>query len=94
MFARSGGGAWELAGLIFDVGGYSGQPSPALTAVFGNATYSVDLAFYRPQIMAIVPEPTHGWLPAAIVAAYAAFRVRRRLPTLAVDVTSTKIKVR
>lgn len=78
LFARSGGGSWELAGLIFDVGGYSGQPNPAFTAVFGNITYSVDLAFYRPQIVAIVPEPAAGLVPAGIAAAYAAARVRRR----------------
>lgn len=56
VFARNGGG-WELSGMIFDVGGYSGQPSPAFNAVIGDATYAVDLSFYRPQIMAIVPEP-------------------------------------
>jgi len=56
VFATTGSD-WELAGMIFDVRGYSGQPSPAFTAVFGNTTYSVDLAYYRPQIMAIVPEP-------------------------------------
>lgn len=66
VFAKNGG-TWELAGMIFDVGGYSGQPSPAFNAVIGNATYSVDLAYYRPQIMAIVPEPSTG--PLVTVAA-------------------------
>jgi hypothetical protein len=69
VFARNGS-AWELAGMIFDVRGYSGQPSPAFTAVFGNATYSVDLAYYRPQIMAIVPEPA-GLGPLAVLASAA-----------------------
>lgn len=71
VFGDSGGGlfvkndmAWELAGLIFDVAAYAGQPVPGGTAVFGNLTYSADLSFYRPQIMAIVPEP--GYL--AVVA--------------------------
>jgi hypothetical protein len=51
------GSTWELAGLILTVGGYSGQPDPGANAVFGNVTYAADLSFYRPQIMAIVPEP-------------------------------------
>jgi hypothetical protein len=68
LFAKNGSD-WELAGLIFDVRGYSGQPSPAFTAVFGNTTYSVDLAYYRPQIMAIVPEPTGATLTGLAVVA-------------------------
>jgi hypothetical protein len=70
VFAKNGE-AWELAGMIFDVQGYSGQPSPAFTAVIGNATYSVDLAYYRPQIVAIVPEPAGGLLLAIATAALA-----------------------
>ena len=75
VFAKNGG-AWELTGMIFDVGGYSGQPSPAFNPVIGNATYSVDLAFYRPQIAAIVPEPAAGPL-AAIAATVLACRATR-----------------
>jgi hypothetical protein len=84
VFAKNGG-AWELAGMIFDVGGFSGQPSPAFTAVVGNATYSVDLAFYRPQIIAIVPEPAGGLVVAIAAAALAcrsarsARAIRRRI---------------
>jgi len=66
-----------LTDLIFDVRGYSGQPSPAFTAVFGNTTYSVDLAYYRPQIMAIVPEPAGPTLAGLAVAAAAMARRRR-----------------
>lgn len=51
------GSTWELSGLMLAVGGYSGQPDPGANAVFGNVTYAADLSFYRPQIMAIVPEP-------------------------------------
>jgi len=51
------GSTWELSGLMLAVGGYSGQPAPGANAVFGNVTYAADLSFYRPQIMAIVPEP-------------------------------------
>ena len=64
VYGDSGGGVfhkngstWELAGLILTVAGYSGQPDPGANAVFGDATYAADLSFYRPQIMAIVPEP-------------------------------------
>lgn len=75
VFAKNGG-SWELAGMIFDVSGFSGQPSPAFTAVIGNDTFSVDLAYYRPQIMAIVPEPA-GSLLLAIAAAALACRATR-----------------
>lgn len=51
------GSTWQLTGLILTVAGYSGQPDPGANAVFGNVTYAADLSFYRPQIMAIVPEP-------------------------------------
>ena len=76
VFAKVGG-TWELAGMIFDVGGYSGQPSPAFTPVIGNATYAADLAYYRPQIMAIVPEPPPPLL--AIAAAVAIATVARSM---------------
>lgn len=49
------GGVWELAGIMLITDAYSGQP--ASTAVFGNNTFSADLSYYRPQIMAVVPEP-------------------------------------
>lgn len=71
------GGTWRLAGLILDVTGYSGQPDPGGTPVYGNFTYSADLAFYEPQIMAIVPEPA-ALLAAGIVPLLAALRRRRR----------------
>jgi hypothetical protein len=51
------GSTWELTGLMLTVAGYSGQPDAGANAVFGNVTYAADLSFYRPQIMAIVPEP-------------------------------------
>jgi hypothetical protein len=57
VFAKRGS-AWELAGLMVVVDGYSGQPDPGFNAVFGNVTYAVDLSFYRPQIVALVPEPS------------------------------------
>ena len=76
VFAKSGG-TWQLAGLILDVAGYSGQPDPGSTPVYGNVTYSADLAFYEPQIMAIVPEPA-VLLPAGVVALVAALSCGRR----------------
>lgn len=45
VFAKRGS-AWELAGLMVVVDGYSGQPDPGSTAVFGDVTYSVDLSYY------------------------------------------------
>lgn len=84
VFGDSGGGlfvkndmAWELAGLIFDVAAYAGQPVPGGTAVFGNLTYSAELAFYRPQIMAVVPEPGSLGLVAGSLAVLLAGSRRR-----------------
>ena len=52
------GSVWELSGMILAVGGLPGQqPNPVVYAVFGDTTYAADLSFYRPQILAIVPEP-------------------------------------
>lgn len=57
VYAKNGT-TWELAGLMMAVAGFSGQPDPGANTVFGNATYSIDLSFYRPQILALVPEPS------------------------------------
>lgn len=82
VYGDSGGGVfvkngatWELAGLILDVRGWSGQPDPGATPVFGNVTFAADLAFYRPQIMAVVPEPA---LPTAAVVAAGVIAIRGR----------------
>lgn len=69
------GSAWELSGLILTVEGYSGQPDPGANAIYGNLTYAADLAFYRPQIMALVPEPSSL---AILAGAFAAILVGRR----------------
>ncbi|MBU6275387.1 MAG: trypsin-like peptidase domain-containing protein [Planctomycetes bacterium] len=83
-YGDSGGGVftkngadWELAGLMLTVDGYSGQPDAGANAVFGNVTFSADLALYRPQIMAIVPEPS-ALLLAGIGAGWLLLRSRRR----------------
>ncbi|MFM7107335.1 MAG: hypothetical protein ACKOZU_01800 [Planctomycetaceae bacterium] len=75
------GGQWLLAGVITAVGGYAGQPNPVFTAVFGDATYMADLSYYRPQIVAFVPEPSSMAIAAggAAVLACAPFG-RRRWP--------------
>jgi hypothetical protein len=78
VFAQNGS-FWELAGVISTVGGFSGQPDPRFTAVFGSATFMADLSFYRPQIIAVVPEPGTFALAVAAGAALAAVtRVTRR----------------
>ena len=78
VFAKNGS-QWELAGIITAVAGFSGQPSPGFTPVFGNATFMADLSFYREQIVTVVPEP--GGVALAVVAlgmagAWAALRHR------------------
>lgn len=85
VYGDSGGGVfhkngstWELAGLILTVGGYSGQPDPGANAVFGNVTYAADLSFYRPQIMAIVPEPQSLVLAVTAGGLFACRVLRRR----------------
>jgi hypothetical protein len=67
------GSVWELSGMILAVGGLPGQqPNPVLYAVFGDTTYAADLSFYRPQILAIVPEPALAPATAITLAGIAA----------------------
>lgn len=73
---RKNGATWELSGIMLAVDGYSGQPGS--TAVFGNNTFMADLSFYRPQIMAVVPEPATGALAVAGAATVALVWLRRR----------------
>lgn len=71
------GSTWELAGIILTVGGYSGQPDPGANAIYGDATYAADLSFYRPQIMALVPEPSSAVLVAVAAVGLAVRRTVR-----------------
>ncbi len=59
------GGVWELSGMMVAVSTYDNQPGDSKSAVFGSQTASADLAQYRGQIMAIVPEPSVAMLGAA-----------------------------
>lgn len=69
---------WELGGVMLGVGGFSGQPDPATTPVFGNKTYSADLSFYAPQITSVIPEPSTVALLALSAAGWGFFALRRR----------------
>lgn len=53
-FLKRGSG-WELAGILFAVVPEPGQPPD--TAVFGNTSLMVDVAFYQPQIEDVVCPP-------------------------------------
>jgi hypothetical protein len=53
-------GSYQLAGIINSVTRFSGQTEN--TAVFGNRTYSIDVASYRSAILNSVPEPGEFWL--------------------------------
>jgi len=77
VFAKNGS-SWELGGVMFTVAGFSGQPDPRITPVFGNLTYSVDLAYYAPQILSIVPEPSTYALLAMAATGFGAILLRRR----------------
>jgi hypothetical protein len=75
------GSTWELTGLMVGVVGFSGQPDPEENAVFGNSTLVADLSFYRPQIIAIVPEPHPMALAASGLGGLMLWRLLRRRPT-------------
>ena len=73
---RQVAGSWQLAGMMAAVGTYEKQPS---AAVIGNLTYSLDLAFYRSQLIAIIPEPSAA-LGTAWVLGLVLLRRRRSIP--------------
>lgn len=52
------GGAWELSGMMDAVFLFENQPNGTETAVDNQRTAIADLAFYRSQIVAIIPEPS------------------------------------
>ncbi len=76
------GTQWELAGILFAIQGYLGQPGNL--ALYGNTTYAADLSFYRTKILGVMamPEPSGGLWPGAAVVALLARR-RRARPTCA-----------
>ena len=49
------GSSWELAGILFGIDSFVNQP--AGTALYGNKTYAVDLAFYRTAILGFASKP-------------------------------------
>lgn len=57
MFTSNGSG-YQLSGIIDLKTAYSGQPNN--TAVFGNASYGIDIASYKSEILLItgIPEPS------------------------------------
>lgn len=52
------GSSWELAGMMFSVSTYENQPGGTTSAIIGQQTAIADIASYRNQILAIVPEPS------------------------------------
>lgn len=52
------GATWQLAGILFAISGFEGQPSS--TALYGNRTYAVDLSFYRTAILDATSDPACG----------------------------------
>jgi len=76
------GSQWELVGVMFAITVYDGQPYYS-TAMFGQSTFLVDVAWYRAQIEAITAAPQVPALPgplfavAAIALAAAARGARR-----------------
>jgi len=78
VFAHNGS-SWELKGVMFDVEGFSGQPAPETTAIFGNETFSADLSYYAPQIMSIIPEPSTYALLVLSMLGLGIYALRRRV---------------
>ncbi len=54
------GSDWVLGGIMLTTAAYSGQPSG--TSVYGDETYSANVATYRSQITSIIPEPSSALL--------------------------------
>ena len=76
IFYKNSSNAWELAGMMFDIDTYAGQPANA--SLYGNTTYSADVATYHDQITAVVPEPSACVLLAAGALVFGASRLRLR----------------
>lgn len=57
VFLKSGG-TWGLAGILFAVGTYDGQPNA--TALFGNLTYAAQLSDYADEISGYLSLPVCG----------------------------------
>lgn len=74
MFTLDGGN-WELAGVLDLQGTFNNQPGE--TAVFGDATYAIDVASYRTQILAAIPEPSSFTLLGGSALLFAAIRRRK-----------------
>jgi hypothetical protein len=57
-------GQWQLAGTLFATSDFENQPGS--TAVFGQATYAAEVAFYRDEILAVIgPPPVPALVPLA-----------------------------
>jgi hypothetical protein len=54
-------GSWQLVGILFAISTLEGQPNDS--AVFGDRTYSVDLTYYRSQIIDIMNPPVVPAVP-------------------------------
>ncbi|MGB7156724.1 MAG: trypsin-like serine protease [Tepidisphaeraceae bacterium] len=81
---QGGAAAGDSGGALFDAGGtlvgmmhaidmLEGQPGS--TAIFGNPTFAADIASYREQIIAYIPEPSAAML---LAGACAVTTMRRR----------------
>jgi hypothetical protein len=53
LFIKTGG-KWYLAGTIFAISQYLDQPST--TSIYGNELFSVDLSYYRDDILAVIEQ--------------------------------------
>src|SRR5205823_6655885 len=76
VFYKDPTSGWELAGIVNAKGAFTNQPSD--TAIYGNASYLADIATYRDQIIAVVPEPGACWLLAIAGGLFSLPLLRRR----------------
>jgi hypothetical protein len=72
------GSEWALAGILYAIGGYDGQPEEA--SLYGQLTYAADLSVYEDEIHEIVatPEPSGGLGAGAILLLILQRRRQRR----------------
>ncbi len=79
------GAGGDSGGAVFDAAGtlvglmhsiWTFEDQPAETAIFGNVTFAADLSYYRPQIIAYIPEPSSAAM--LLLAACGALAARQR----------------
>ncbi len=78
VFSWDENGQLRLSGIMVAAFSLTSN-APASTALFGDQTLSIELALYRDEILAIVPEPSSGVLAVLATVGLALARRRRKV---------------